>query len=133
MNSPDLAGFSAESSQPLPSSLIESDLWQAGFDMTWEIDVFGGNRRAIESANYSVQAAMWDRRDVLVSMLAEVAVNYIELRVAAGIAACQGQSSKPTADLGIDPAQSRGRPGALSGRGATRSAGGHDGRDRTDV
>ena len=81
LNSPELAGFSAQSGgQTLPNSLVESDMWQAGFDMTWEIDLFGGNRRAIESANYSVQAAVWDQRDVLVSMLAEVAVNYIELR-----------------------------------------------------
>jgi outer membrane protein, multidrug efflux system len=59
---------------------LEADLWQAGFDATWEIDVFGGTRRAIESASANVQAAVWDRRDVLVSLLAEVAVNYIELR-----------------------------------------------------
>jgi NodT family efflux transporter outer membrane factor (OMF) lipoprotein len=59
---------------------LESDLWQSGFDMTWEVDVFGGTRRALEAANYNVQAAVWDRRDVLVSLLAEVAVNYIELR-----------------------------------------------------
>jgi NodT family efflux transporter outer membrane factor (OMF) lipoprotein len=81
LNSPELAGFSAQSGgQTLPNSLVESDMWQAGFDMTWEIDLFGGNRRAIESANYSVQAAVWDQRDVLVSMLAEVAVNYVALR-----------------------------------------------------
>jgi len=36
---------------------LESDLWQAGFDMSWEIDVFGGTRRGIESANASLQAA----------------------------------------------------------------------------
>jgi outer membrane protein, multidrug efflux system len=59
---------------------IESDLWQAGFDMSWEIDVFGGTRRGIESANATLQAAAWDERDVLVSLLAEVAVNYVELR-----------------------------------------------------
>jgi outer membrane protein, multidrug efflux system len=59
---------------------LESDLWQAGFDMSWEIDVFGGTRRAVEAAKYNVQAAKWDRRDVLVSLLAEVAVDYVELR-----------------------------------------------------
>ena len=81
LNSAELSGFSTVSNgQPLPNALVENDMWQAGFDMTWEIDVFGGNRRAIEAASYSVQAAEWDQRDVLVSMLAEVAVNYIELR-----------------------------------------------------
>ena len=73
----ELGGGSTGSSQ-FPG--LESDLWQAGFDMTWEIDVFGGTRRAIESTNAGVQAAVWDERDVLVSLLAEVAVNYVGLR-----------------------------------------------------
>ncbi len=63
---------------------LEADLWQAGFDATWEIDVFGGTRRAIESASANVEAAVWDRRDVLVTLLGDVAVNYIELRGASG-------------------------------------------------
>src|SRR5207249_4890648 len=41
----------------------EQDLWQAGFDADWEIDVFGGTRRAVESANASIQAAIADRND----------------------------------------------------------------------
>jgi multidrug efflux system outer membrane protein len=59
---------------------IESDLWQIGLDMNWEIDVFGQNRRQIESANYGLEAAWWDRQDVLISLLSDVAVNYVELR-----------------------------------------------------
>ena len=81
---------------------LEADLWQAGFDATWEIDVFGGTRRAIESATAGVQAAVWDRRDVLVSLLAEVAVNYIELRGAQGelqIAEGNLESQRQTLDL----------------------------------
>jgi outer membrane protein, multidrug efflux system len=58
----------------------DSDLWQAGFDSSWEIDVFGGVRRKVESANASYQAAIEDRRDVVLSLLAEVARNYVELR-----------------------------------------------------
>jgi outer membrane protein, multidrug efflux system len=61
---------------------IESDTWQAGFDMNWEIDVFGQNRRQIESANYGYQSAWWDKRDVLISLMSDVAANYIELRAA---------------------------------------------------
>lgn len=55
-------------------------LWQAGLDASWEIDVFGGTRRAVEAANYNLQASVEDLRDVQISLLAEVAVDYIELR-----------------------------------------------------
>src|SRR5947207_2062877 len=58
----------------------ESDLYQVGFDSTWEVDVFGGVRRSIQAAEWAEQAAIEDRRDVLVSLLAEVARNYVELR-----------------------------------------------------
>jgi NodT family efflux transporter outer membrane factor (OMF) lipoprotein len=59
---------------------LTTGVWEAGFDATWEIDVFGGTRRSIEAANYNLQAAVQDLRDVRVSLLAEVAVNYIQLR-----------------------------------------------------
>jgi multidrug efflux system outer membrane protein len=56
------------------------DLWRAGFDATWELDIFGGVRRNIEAANASYQATIEDRRDVLVTLLGDVATNYIQLR-----------------------------------------------------
>jgi NodT family efflux transporter outer membrane factor (OMF) lipoprotein len=58
----------------------EFDLFNVGFDSTWEIDVFGRVRRNVEAANADIEAAVEDRRDVLVSLLAEVARNYTELR-----------------------------------------------------
>ncbi len=58
----------------------EEDLYQAGFDALWEMDIFGGTRRNIESANAIVQAAQDNLRDVQVSLAAEVALNYIQLR-----------------------------------------------------
>lgn len=60
----------------------DTDLFQAGFDANWEIDVFGGTRRGVEAADADIQAAIEDRRDVLVSLLSEVGRNYIELRSA---------------------------------------------------
>ena len=48
------------------------DLFQAGFDANWELDVFGGNRRAVEAADASVEAAEYDRDAVLVSLMGEV-------------------------------------------------------------
>lgn len=56
------------------------DLYHAGFDSSWEMDVFGGVRRDVEAARADIAAAEESRRDVLVTLLAEVARNYIELR-----------------------------------------------------
>jgi outer membrane protein, multidrug efflux system len=56
------------------------DLFDVGFDASWEIDVFGGVRRDIEAALAQVQAADEQRRDVEVSLIAEVARDYVELR-----------------------------------------------------
>jgi outer membrane protein, multidrug efflux system len=60
----------------------EFDTYQAGFDARWEMDLFGGTRRSIEAATGSVQGRMEDRRAVLVTLQAEVARNYIEVRSA---------------------------------------------------
>jgi multidrug efflux system outer membrane protein len=57
-----------------------SNHYQAGFDAGWELDIFGGVRRAIEAADADLQAAQETRRDVLVTLTAEVARNYIDLR-----------------------------------------------------
>ncbi len=56
------------------------DLYQTGFDAVWELDIFGGLRRSVESANAAVQAAQEGLRDTQVSLAAEVALNYIQLR-----------------------------------------------------
>lgn len=59
---------------------LESELFQVGFDATWELDVFGRVRRSVEAAEADIAAAEENRRDVLVTVLAEVARNYVELR-----------------------------------------------------
>ena len=56
------------------------NIFQAGFDAQWELDVFGGIRRGIEAADATIEAEVENRRDVLVSLLAEVARHYVELR-----------------------------------------------------
>lgn len=61
---------------------FDSDLYQVGFDASWEIDIFGGVRRSIEAANADIAAEVENRRDTLVTLLSEVARNYIELRSA---------------------------------------------------
>ena len=57
-----------------------SELYSAGLDASWELDLFGGIERGIEAAQADLEAAEEARRDVLVSVLAEVALNYVELR-----------------------------------------------------
>jgi len=68
-------------SLPMPSGIpYENNVYQAGFDASWEIDVFGGNRRAVEAGKAEAAAAEFGRRNVLVTLLGEVARNYVELR-----------------------------------------------------
>jgi outer membrane protein, multidrug efflux system len=57
-------------------------LYNAGLDASWEIDVFGGTRRKIESAEASAQAQVEGLNDVLLTLLGDIALNYIELRSA---------------------------------------------------
>jgi outer membrane protein, multidrug efflux system len=59
---------------------LDYNLYNANFDAAWELDVFGGTRRAVEAANAEIGAAEYSQRDVLVSLLAEVARDYISAR-----------------------------------------------------
>ncbi len=55
-------------------------IYQVGFDASWELDLWGHVRRQIEAAGAQAEAAEIDRRGVLVSTLAELARDYIQLR-----------------------------------------------------
>lgn len=56
------------------------NLWQAGFDASWELDLFGRVRRSVEAASANVDAARESRNDALLSLEAEVAQTYLQLR-----------------------------------------------------
>lgn len=58
----------------------ERELYQVGLDASWEIDIFGGVRRGVEAADADVRASVEDRRDVQVTLVSEVALNYLDLR-----------------------------------------------------
>jgi len=58
----------------------ERELYSAGFDARWELDVFGGVRRSIEASDADLQAGREDLHDVLISLMAETGLNYIEVR-----------------------------------------------------
>jgi outer membrane protein, multidrug efflux system len=54
--------------------------FQLGAAASWEIDLFGRVRRSVEAANADLAAAVEDRNAVIVSLCADVAMSYIELR-----------------------------------------------------
>ena len=56
------------------------DIFQSGFDASWELDLFGGVRRAVEAADANLQSEEEGRRDAIVTLLGELVRNYIELR-----------------------------------------------------
>ena len=56
------------------------NLYEAGLDAVWELDIFGGVRRAVESASANIDVAYENLRDVQVSLIAEVALDYVQLR-----------------------------------------------------
>ncbi len=58
------------------------DMFMVGFDAGWELDLFGGNKRAVEAAEADIDAAEERLNAVMVSLAAEVALNYIDLREA---------------------------------------------------
>jgi NodT family efflux transporter outer membrane factor (OMF) lipoprotein len=67
-------------SQFIGSATEPQNFFKTGFDASWEIDVFGGVRRSVEAADAMVEASVEDRRNVLVTLLGDVAKNYIDLR-----------------------------------------------------
>lgn len=62
------------------SAVPERTIYDAGFDASWEIDLFGGTRRAVEAATADQAAIAASLDNVRVSLVAEVAQNYVELR-----------------------------------------------------
>ncbi len=55
-------------------------LYNALFDATWELDLFGKTRRTVEAADAVIGRTIEERNDVLISVMAEIARNYMELR-----------------------------------------------------
>lgn len=77
-----LSAGAGRSRHPVGSGGVTSNLFQLGLDASWELDVFGGTRRAIEAAEAEEVASIEDRRDVLVTLAGEIALNYTDLRTA---------------------------------------------------
>jgi multidrug efflux system outer membrane protein len=80
-------GNSGPTASPTAQALIGSleqpvNLYQLGFDASWEIDLFGKVRRQVEAANAQSAGAVESRNDLLISLEAEVAHTYLQLRAA---------------------------------------------------
>jgi NodT family efflux transporter outer membrane factor (OMF) lipoprotein len=57
------------------------NIFQTGFDASWELDLFGGKRRELESSTAELEATQADRDNALVSLLAEIARTYVDIRL----------------------------------------------------
>lgn len=82
----------------------EVELYDAGFDAIWELDFFGRIRRTIEADTAELESRIASRHDVIVSLLAEVARNYFDLRGAQyqlDVAQRNAENQKETLDLTI--------------------------------
>lgn len=85
-----LEGSSSRSKQsdvgPLGVLLPEGESFEAdnlhdySVAASWEIDLWGRIRRSVESADAAIEASLEDYRDVMVSLLAEVANSYVQVR-----------------------------------------------------
>lgn len=76
--------------------------FQAGLDASWELDLFGGNRRAVEAATYGAEAAEDDLRATLVTLIGDVAATYVDARgsqARAALARRAAASQRETAAL----------------------------------
>lgn len=63
-------------------SIQPFSMWQTGFNLSWELDLWGKLRRNIESAGAKYQASVEEYDGVLVTLVADVAERYVEYRVA---------------------------------------------------
>lgn len=57
-----------------------SNSLRAGLDASWEVDLFGSNQRNVEATRYSLDAAEDDLRAALVTLIGDIAVNYVDVR-----------------------------------------------------
>ncbi len=75
-------GLAGTQGGAIPSSrgIPAFDLFQGGFDASWELDLWGRVRRQVESADATLAASAEARRAALISTVAEVARNYVQLR-----------------------------------------------------
>jgi NodT family efflux transporter outer membrane factor (OMF) lipoprotein len=98
----DAAGSATKSRASERTGGRRTELYAAGFDSAWELDVFGGARRSVEAADADLSASREDLGDVLVTLLAETALNYIDVRTLQtrlAVAQANARAQEETYDL----------------------------------
>lgn len=81
---------------------VNKTAFEAGVDVSWQADLFGGNRRAVEAETYAVQAAEADLRATLLTVIGDVATYYIQARgyqARRDLASSTSQTERETAAL----------------------------------
>jgi NodT family efflux transporter outer membrane factor (OMF) lipoprotein len=63
-----------------PASGQSFSIWEAGFNLAWELDFWGRFRRAVEAADADLNASIENYDDVLVTLLGDVGITYVEVR-----------------------------------------------------
>lgn len=101
----DASGSASRARSSSSTSMRSGDVstqYKAGFDASWELDIFGQNRRALEAARYGLDAAEYDLRSTLLTMVGDIASNYVELRgyeARIDLARRTAESQRETAEL----------------------------------
>ena len=83
------------------SSAIYSE-YQAGFDASWELDLFGANHRGVEAARYGLDASEDELRSTLLTLVGDVASYYAQARgyqARIALARRSAASQRQTAEL----------------------------------
>ncbi|CCV04579.1 copper/silver efflux system, outer membrane component [Mesorhizobium metallidurans STM 2683] len=70
----------SKDSSSTSSSSDPYSLYQAGFDASWELDLFGANRRGVEAARYGLDASEEELRSTLLTLVGDVASSYAQAR-----------------------------------------------------
>ncbi|MDB5736751.1 MAG: outer membrane protein [Sphingomonas bacterium] len=71
---------SSDSSSNSSNGSSDLNFYNLGFDASWEVDLFGGQRRTVQAARASAEAAQANVADAQVSLSAEVVAAYVNLR-----------------------------------------------------
>ena len=80
VNATATATRSKGSDNTLSSGTAAATLYQAGFDASWEVDLFGGKRKATQAAQARYEASVEDLRSALLTLMGDVATQYLTLR-----------------------------------------------------
>jgi NodT family efflux transporter outer membrane factor (OMF) lipoprotein len=76
------ASASGRAGRNIDSKGVDSNSYSLGIDADWQLDLFGGGRRAVEAARADEAASGYDLASVRIAIIAELATNYIQLRLA---------------------------------------------------